>query len=280
MQKLVIHGGIAKFEGTHLKRADYARELRRIVADAAGVLAEQGARAAVLQAVRWLEDEPLFNAGTGSRIQADGEIRMSAALMDGNNQVFSGVVNVQYVQHPIDIAEKLSNERHKVLAGAEATRYARAAGFMSHNPYTAHRLREYQERWAGQTGTVGAVALDDSGALYAATSTGGVGGERPGRVSDSATVAGTYATALVGVSCTGIGEEIVNHALAARVAVRVEDGATLAAAVEQSLAEARARGCLLGLIALAVDGSLVFGQTEGTVLYASAEHGQIRTFAE
>lgn len=280
MQTLVIHGGIAKFEGKHLKRDDYARELRRIVAEAAGVLAQQGARAAVVQAVRLLEDCPLFNAGTGSRIQADGEIRMSAALMDGVAQTFSGVVNVQYIQHPIDLAERLSTERHKVLAAAEATRYARAAGFLSHSPYTEHRLCEFQERRSGQTGTVGAVALDDSGALYAATSTGGVGGELPGRVSDSATVAGTYATAQVAISCTGVGEEIVNHALAARVAVRVADGLSLQEAVAKSLAEAQERDYLFGLIALAADGSLVVDQTQGTVLYASADGGRLATFAD
>ena len=275
MSSIVIHGGIIKFEGAHAGAENYRVELERIVKAAYAVLDKSNAREAVLYAIRALEDCPVFNAGTGSRIQADGEIRMSAALMDGTTHRFSGIINVQYVKNPIDLAAMLAAEDFTVLAGPEATRYARAKGVLSHNPYTEHRLKEFQKKAFGRNGTVGAVAVDKHGVIYAATSTGGVGGETPGRVSDSATVAGNYATARVGVSCTGVGEDIVNHAIAARVAVRVEDGMSLREAVAKTIGEARGRGYRFGLIALNRDGEVVVDQTEGRVLFGYCRDGDV-----
>ncbi|MGF1527276.1 MAG: isoaspartyl peptidase/L-asparaginase [Candidatus Competibacterales bacterium] len=280
MKRLIIHGGIADFEGKHLKAADYQRDLDTIVREAWGVLLTQGAREAVLHAVRLLEDFEIFNAGTGSRIQADGEIRMSAALMDGARGVFSGVINIQYVRHPIDVAARLATEPHRVLAGPEATRFARQVGMDSHFPFTTHRLQEFRQGRdpaAQGTGTVGAVALDDNGVLVVGTSTGGVGNERPGRVSDSATVAGTYASPTAGVSCTGVGEQLVDQAVASRVVVRSEE-MDLASAVTRTLAEGRRRGDLYGLIAIAADGTMVADQTEGQVLFASHDEEGPRVF--
>jgi beta-aspartyl-peptidase (threonine type) len=99
-------------------------------------------------------------------------------------------------------------------------------------------------------GTVGAVALDSQGHLAAATSTGGRGMEWPGRVSDSPTVAGNYANEIVGLSATGIGEQIVDFALCAKVATRCEDGMSLKAAMQKSFKDARARKYHFGAIAL------------------------------
>ena len=76
-------------------------------------------------------------------------------------------------------------------------------------------------------GTVGAVALDDKGVVCVGTSTGGIGNETPGRVSDSASVAGTYADQVGGLSCTGKGEHIINQAVAAKVIYRLRDGVPL-----------------------------------------------------
>ena len=99
---LIIHGGAGAREGHHTTFQLYAASLDRIVEEAWLSLGSEGARAAVLHAIRLLEDDPIFNAGFGSRIQRDGQVRMSAALMDGRVGRFSGVVNVQEVQHPID----------------------------------------------------------------------------------------------------------------------------------------------------------------------------------
>lgn len=250
---LIIHGGAGAREGSHVGFPRYQRSLRAIREEAWSVLLDRGARAAVLAAVRLLEDDPIFNAGLGSRLQRDGVARMSAALMDGDEGVFAGVINIERVRHPIDVADALSTRRHPVIAGAHATELARTLGMEDFDPVTGHRKDEYRNQLAGDRGTVGAVALDDRGRLCAGTSTGGVGFEIPGRVSDSATVAGTYASRAAGVSCTGIGEHIVNHGAAVRIATRVEDGAGLEEAVSRTIAEADRMGMEYGLIA--VDGA-------------------------
>jgi len=233
----------------------------------------------VLHAIRLLEDDPLFNAGLGSRLQRDGVARMSAALMDGAGGRFSGVINVERVRHPIDVAAALGGDKHRVLAGEFATRFARSLGMGDFDPSTPHRLAEHQRRLAGESGTVGAVAVDRHGAVWAATSTGGVGFETPGRVSDSATVAGTYADSAVGVSCTGIGEHIVDHGAATRVAVRVADGMTLEEAIGRTLGEADQRGLEYGLIAVDREGLAMAGTTYGmTTLWAARDWSGRRDF--
>lgn len=267
---LIIHGGAGAREGMHTGMQEYRDSLQRILPDAWRVLQEGDAREAVLHAVRLLEDDPLFNAGLGSRLQQDGVVRMSAALMDGTAGRFSGVINVERVQHPIDVAAALGGARHRVLAGEQATRFARSLGIPDFDPVTPHRLAEHRQRLAGETGTVGAVAVDRQGRIWAATSTGGVGFETPGRVSDSATVAGNYADAGAGVSCTGIGEHIVDHGAATRVVVRVADGMGLDAAVERTIAEADGRGLEYGLIAVDSLGNAMAGSTGGvTTLWAA-----------
>ncbi|MDH4029960.1 MAG: isoaspartyl peptidase/L-asparaginase [Chromatiales bacterium] len=278
---LIIHGGAGAREGSHTTYASYAQSLRRILASAWQTLSAGDAREAVLTAVRALEDDPIFNAGLGSRLQRDGTARMSAALMDGDNGSFSGVINIERVRHPIDVADALHAERHRVLAGAHASRYARDAGLADFDPVTPHRRAEHEQQLAGEHGTVGAVALDGEGRIWAGTSTGGVGFEIPGRVSDSATVAGTYADGGVGVSCTGIGEHIVDHAGAARIATRVIDGLDLEAAIQRTLDEADARSFEYGLIALDRGGLALAGSTHGvTTLWAARDSHGSRDFVD
>jgi L-asparaginase len=278
---IIIHGGAGAREGIHADFDRYADSLRRILEQAWATLGNDGAREAVLNAVRDLEDDPVFNAGLGSRLQRDGAARMSAALMDGEERRFSGVINIERVRHPIDVAAVLRDRDHCVLAGEHATRFARAEGFEDFDPVTPHRLEEHRRSEEGRSGTVGAVAIDVDGRLWAATSTGGVGYEIPGRVSDTATVAGTYADMTVGVSCTGIGEHIVDHGAAVRVATRVADGACLADAIERTIAEADARRMEYGLIALSGAGVPRSGSTATvTTLWAARDTDGYRDFLD
>lgn len=278
---LLIHGGAGRQEGSHAGRQRYAERLDTILARCWPALVAGGAREAVLVAVRALEDDPLFNAGLGSKLQADGVIRMSAALMDGHNGRFSGVINVERIRHPIDLADALSGDLHTVVAGEQAGRLARSLGMVDFDPATPHRLGEHARGQRGEWGTVGAVALDAGGRLVAGTSTGGIGYELPGRVSDSATVAGTYAGTAAAVSCTGVGEQIVNHAAAARVVVRVEDGGELGTAAAATLREAAGRGYHYGLIAVDAGGRMFAGQTPGTVtLWAGRDPAGARNFLD
>lgn len=277
--KLIIHGGAGSMEGKGFSDEDYRASLNHIARQSYAVLLQNGSRAAVLHSIRMLESDPIFNAGTGSKFQRDGQIRMSAALMDSAGGVFSGVANIRNVEHPIDVADLLKSEAFHVLDGGEATDFARQRGIPYYNPATEHRLKEYRDQLLGETGTVGAVAIDNEGVISAGTSTGGVGFELPGRLGDTATVAGTYANRFAGVSCTGKGEEIVNLAVAARIVTRVQDGIDLAEVVQNLIEEANLRKCRFGLISLDATGSFVVGATDDTrVLFSQFDGTTLDTF--
>ena len=197
-------------------------------------------RAAAILAAKMLEDDVIFNAGTGSRLQQDGKVRMSASIMDTQNLKFAGVINIQDIKNPIDVADRLSNQHNSVLSGEEATCFAHnVMGVDKYDPITESRLKEYKELKKGYTGTIGVVALDSTGKICAITSTGGAGFEYPGRVGDSPTVAGNFVNVSVGVSCTGIGEHILNQAVAAKITTRVSDGMSLQSAVDKTISESK-----------------------------------------
>jgi L-asparaginase len=278
--KLVIHGGAGLVESRDFKFSDYDKVLRRIVRESYEQIGE-GARVAVLAAIRHLEDNPMFNAGYGSRLQKDGEVRMSAAIMGSDTGRIGGVINIQGVKNPIEVANVLLGRRHRVLSGTEATAFARGRGFEAFNPLTQHRLREHQLRLKGNMGTVGAVAIDVHGVLYAATSTGGIGFETPGRVADSGTVAGTFTSSYAGVSCTGRGEQIMSQAVAVKVVTKVEMGLTLESAINETIRAGNQRRHHYGLIALDCKGKIGIGKTKRSyVLHASFDGSRVQTFKD
>ena len=243
MTKLIIHGGFFSESQTNqeVKKAKQDA-LAEIVKLGYNYLQDHTAIETVVYAASLLEDCVLFNAGTGSQIQSDGKIRLSASLMDGKTMRFSGVINVEDVKNPICIAEKLLNYEDRVLSGKGAQDFALENGFDHYNPETAQRRLEYEQKLSDSVrlGTIGCVALDVNGNIAAATSTGGKGFEIPGRVSDSATTAGNYANAFAGISCTGVGEDIVSGAIASNIVTRVTDGMPLALAAEKNAARVEA----------------------------------------
>jgi L-asparaginase len=250
MPALIIHGGAGRARDRTGRDA-----IRQSLADIAQqawtmILNGSHARAVAVEAARLLEDDPLFNAGLGSKLQSDGGARLSAALMDGELERFSGVINVEGLLNPILLCEHLQTARDRVLAGAGALDRARALGLPEGNVKTASAIENWHRAREGETGTIGAVVCDTAGRIAAATSTGGRGMEAVGRVSDSATVAGNFATPRAGVSCTGIGEDIVDGALAARLVSAVDAGTPLDQAASMLEAKMRARDWSAGLIAL------------------------------
>lgn len=250
MPALIIHGGAGKArtaEGQEAMRASLAR-----IAETAWTMVLDGSSASdvAVEAARLLENDPLFNAGLGSKLQSDGGARLSAALMDGSRERFSGVINVEGLLNPILLCRHLQTQRDRVLAGAGALARARSLGLPEGDVITETARENWRAARGGETGTIGAVVCDVRGDIAAATSTGGRGMEAVGRVSDSATVAGNYASPSAGVSCTGIGEDIVDGALAARLVTAVEDGSTLAEAAARLEAKMRARGWTAGVISL------------------------------
>jgi L-asparaginase len=277
--KLIIHGGAGQMEGSMFSFKDYHKALTKIIEKTYPVLIKENSRAAVITGIRALETNPMFNAGKGSKLQRDGQVRMCAAIMSSDDNKFSGVINIRNVRHPISVADLLNKERHTVLGGNEATDFARQNEFKYFNPITEHRLKEFKEAMFGDTGTVGVVALDAKGVMSVGTSTGGVGYERPGRIGDSATVAGTYASKYCGVSCTGKGEHIMNQAVAARVVTRVEDGKNLDSAVRKLIKESNDMGYHFGMIAVDYKGNVVVhGTKDVNVLYATYDGDKIETF--
>jgi len=281
--KLVIHGGAgSSLEGKGGLEA--VRKSLREVLQVVYPLLLDGVSAveAVVKGCEILEDEPRFNAGTGSVLQSDGQVRMSASLMNGFSQSFSGVINVSRVQNPIKLAKFLQTSDDRVLSDLGSLELLRELQLPVYNPITDLRLNEWMEERKGNfnrsmasvvsepagTGTIGVVALDMEGRLAAATSTGGKGFERIGRVSDSAMPAGNYATGSAAVSCTGIGEDIMDECLAARIVIRVTDGFSMKAAFERSFAEAHEHKRDFGAIGIDASGTIGCGKTSEILLAA------------
>lgn len=281
MQKLIIHGGCGAREDSSIHFSKYHEHLVRIIKEAYTFLGKtNNAIDTALFAARLLEDNPIFNAGTGSRLQQDGQIRMSASIMESVHNKFAAVINVQNVQYPSDIANKLMNQHHSILGGEMATKFAHEVLHVPfYNPMTERRYQEYLELKKGLTGTIGVVALDDSGVICAITSTGGAGFEIPGRIGDSPTVAGNFASKIMGISCTGIGEHIVNQAVAAKTHTRVLDGMGLDFAVKKAIEESDVSNDYVGLIALDAKGNIATGSTKiAQTLYAYHDGKDSRTF--
>ena len=268
--KVIIHGGFFSESSTnHETKIAKQHALRQIAREAYRYLQSHSAVETAVYAVSLLEDDPLFNAGIGSQIQGDGKIRMSASLMDGRTQKFSGVINIEDVKNPIQVAQVLIGEDDRVLGGEGATNFARRNGFPVFSTEIPQRRAEYQAKLkSAGTGTVGCVALDADGNLAAATSTGGKGFEIPGRISDSATVAGNYANAFVGVSLTGVGEDIVSGAVAAKIATRVSDGFSLCDAFEKTFDELKPFDGFAGAVAIDRQGNWCYMDSHPTMVFA------------
>jgi L-asparaginase len=269
--KIIIHGGFFSESSTnHETKVAKQEALLRIVKDSYAYLKTHSAVDTVVYAVSLLEDDALFNAGIGSQIQSDGKIRMSASLMDGTTEKFSGVINIEEVKNPIQVALELMKVDDRVLGGSGATNFARQHGFEKFSTEIPQRREEYEAKLAATgMGTVGCVALDANGKLAAATSTGGKGFEIPGRISDSATVAGNYVNAFCGVSLTGVGEDIVSNATAAKIVTRVTDGFTLERAFEKTFAELKPYDGFAGAIAIDKDGNLFHQDSHPSMVFAS-----------
>lgn len=227
---------------------------------------------AVEAAVTALEEDPTFNAGRGACLTSDGTVEMDASIMDGRTLDAGAVASIRLVRSPIRLARRVMLESdHLLLAGVGAERFAREQG-ERFEPEEWFITPEQRQRWeelaraAGETGarpqrrklgTVGAVAVDFSGHVAAATSTGGTAFKRPGRVGDTPLIGcGTYADDLSGaVSCTGHGESIIKTTLARRTCDALAAGADPQVAAEQAALHLRERvGGDGGLIVIAPDG--------------------------
>jgi beta-aspartyl-peptidase (threonine type) len=281
-----VHGGAWEIpeQAREACRAGCRRALER-----GWAVLEQGGSAvdACERAVIELEDDPVFDAGTGSHLNRDGRVQLDAILMDGRTLKAGAVCAVERLRNPIAVARLvLERSEHMMLVGEGAEQFAVEMGARLCNPSELVVAREV-EYWyklkhetdaarghftgAQQLGTVGAVALDAAGNLAAATSTGGTACKFPGRVGDSALIGcGCYADNLSGaVSATGFGEAIMKIVLAKTVSDLLAAGAAPQEAAEKSLAVLRDRAAGTGgVILLDPSGRLAAAFTTPNMAYA------------
>ena len=256
---LIAHGGAGKWRPG--SDDDAVEGLRAAVEAGRAILAGGGsALDAVCATVTSLEDNPIYNAGTGAVLNFDGYCELDACVMESRGARVGAVSGLQRVRNPVLVARKVMEETdHVMLTGDGAQRFARVMGFPDHDPVTPERRADWFDKrnridevlgaralrmrrflaehpeYAG--GTVGAAAVDSAGVLAAATSTGGVTLKMVGRVGDSPVPgAGNYACARVAASATGTGEFVLRSLATRAIAERVEAGATLAEAVAAVLA--------------------------------------------
>ena len=221
---------------------------------------------AVEAAVRSLEDNPQYNAGTGACLTSDGNIELDAGIMEGHTLQVGAVACVELIKNPISLARVILESPYVLLAGKGAQEYALERGIhmceledlVTERQYQIwlekktqaakgsnieneqrHHRREVASTEAREDkyGTVGAVAIDTVGHLAAATSTGGISNQYPGRVGDSPLVGcGFYADDNAAVSCTGEGEDFTRLLIAKRAADFVAHGETARDAAATAIA--------------------------------------------
>lgn len=253
---ILIHGGAGALGSELREHGDEVTEALTRVLDRAGqkLTAGEDALAVVTAAVEDLEDCEYFNAGYGAALCSDGSVELSASLMRGSDQAAGGVAGVRVIRHPIRAAATVLESDQVLMIGERADELALANGAerWDNAAFVTDRQRaRLQKSEPESRGTVGAVCLDAQGRLAAATSTGGITGQPPGRVGDTPLIgAGTWADEHAAVSCTGDGEFFIRAGVARWLAAMVAQGGEVKGAAARALAEVGRLGGEGGLIAL------------------------------
>lgn len=273
---IAIHGGAGVITRASLspeQEAAYTAALEAALQAGADILEAGGsALDAVEAAVVVMEDDPLFNSGYGAVLTAAGIHELDASIMVGDGRDAGAVAGVTRTKNPIRLARAVMEQsEHVMFAGAGADAFSAAHGLdQVDNSYftTERRLQALQRVLESRArtaedrhGTVGAVALDRSGTLAAATSTGGMTAKAPGRVGDSPLIgAATYAqNGVCAVSATGHGEYFIRVGVAKTICSRIElAGDSLQDAAETALGEVAALGGDGGVIVMGGDGEVAF----------------------
>ena len=258
---LIVHGGAGSWrpgsDADAINGTTEAVAAGRKILEAGGSAIDAACAAAVV-----LEDNPIFNAGTGAVLNIDGFVEMDACVMVSDKSQIGAVSAIQRVKNPILVARQVMDETdHVMLAGDGAQRFARVMGHADHDPITPERRTDWRDKkskleiavgadgkgamkirqflqshpeYAG--GTIGAVALDARGVLCACTSTGGVTMKLVGRVGDTPLPgAGTYASKFAASSATGTGEYVIRALACRQISDNVEKGMSLRTSIDAVL---------------------------------------------
>ena len=258
---LIVHGGAGSWrpgsDADAINGTTEAVAAGRKILEAGGSALDAACAAAVV-----LEDNPIFNAGTGAVLNIDGFVEMDACVMLSDNAQIGAVSAIQRVKNPILVARQVMEQTdHVMLAGDGAQRFARVMGHADYDPITPERRTDWRDKkskleiavgadgkgamkirqflqshpeYAG--GTIGAVALDARGVLCACTSTGGVTMKLVGRVGDTPLPgAGTYASKFAASSATGTGEYVIRALACRQISDNVEKGMSLRTSIDAVL---------------------------------------------
>lgn len=307
---IAIHGGagtITRAAMDATREREYIEALQHVLQACQRILAEGGsALDAVTEAVRLLEECPLFNAGKGAVLTHAGTYELDAAVMDGATLEAGAVACVTRLRNPVLAARAvMDHSEHVLLAGAGAEAFAQAQGLELVAPdyYFTQARHDQWQRARGNAGmalldhdaaalaaqgkspqadpidpdskfgTVGAVACDGRGNLAAATSTGGVTNKRVGRVGDTPLIgAGCYADDVAAVSATGTGEMFIRAVAAHDVAAQMRYAGL-------SLEEAARRVVMEKLPAIKGRGGLIAVDRAGNVTLPFNTEGMYRGLA-
>lgn len=279
-----LHGGAGAVAGRDY--AETEEHLLGLATNARQKLEDGTAALDVVEyAVAELEACGLYVAGRGSAPNSAGYVELDASIMDGRSREAGAIAALPNFESPISVARGVMEKTpHVMLAGVGAQAFARSHGFIEvtdPGSYYTLPVGVTSEDIGGMAhGTVGAVALDTSGSLAAATSTGGTFGKLEGRIGDTPLVGpGTWADDNIAISCTGIGEHIIRSGGASSIAFRYRSGVPLDEAVQEMLDEVARLGGDAGVIAVTRDGSISMPYNSEGMKRASGSSGSDLTIA-
>ena len=291
---IALHGGSGTILRANLstkKELAYRNALNEALESGWTILESGGSSLDAVEAgARNLEDCPLFNAGKGAVLTADGGHELDAAIMCGCTRRAGAVTGLKTVRNPVSLARRvMSDSPFVLLSGPGAEGFADTVGVERVEPgwfRTEERLAQLEQARQQESismdhdlpaetkfGTIGVVALDRDGNLAAATSTGGLTNKRYGRVGDSPLIgSGTYAdNTTCAVSCTGYGEEFIRAVVAHDVAARMKY-------LGESLETAARRVMMESLPRINGSGGLVAVDRQGNVSLPFNTEGMYRAW--
>jgi beta-aspartyl-peptidase (threonine type) len=286
MRKVIVHGGAGTFSRSQHDISEYREGVEAAVQVGYDALQQGNALDAAVTAVCSLEDNPLFNAGTGSVLNIHGEVETDAMVM--YRGAIGAVAALQHIQNPIMVARLVMEKTdHALLVGEGAYQFARTY-FDRCDLVVEERRKKFEElktkfmqgdtrwnrnvTWIQSHGTVGAVAFD--GELAAATSTGGIWLKLKGRVGDSPLIGcGTYAGEYGALSATGMGENIMRSMFSKSVHDLLSQ-----APLDEALQKTLDHSPETGAIAIDAHGSMEYAYNTQQMAWASCDEGHIKSF--
>ena len=289
---IAIHGGagtLVKGMMTSELEIQYKGVLQKALDAGFAILKASGsAVGAVEEAVKYLEDSHLFNAGKGSVFTANETHEMDACIMDGKTLNAGAVSLISGIKNPVSLSrDVMEKSEHVFLAGEGAMEFAKQLKYpLEDDSYFYDEFRHKQwleikdtdsfqldhaKKKDSKFGTVGAVACDVDGNIAAATSTGGMTNKKWGRVGDSPMVgAGNYANnKTCAISCTGSGEFFIRGVVAYDVACLMEHK-------EMSLEDASSEVIHKRILEIGGDGGLIAVDAKGNIAMPFNTEGMYR----